>query len=640
MTKKTDTTGDYGAEKIQVLEGLEAVRRRPAMYIGSTDARGLHHCVYEVVDNSIDEALAGYCDEIVVRLAKDGACEVVDNGRGIPVDIMPQFGKPAMEIVLTKLHAGGKFDHGAYKVSGGLHGVGVSCVNGLSARMVARVKRQGGEFVQSYAKGAPEGPMQRVGNAEGSGTSITFWPDGTIFEDTRFDWDTLATRLRELAFLNKGVKVFLRDERPDPAREETYRYEGGISEFVRHLNKTREPIHPQPIDLEGESGGVVVDISLQWTDGYTENVHTFVNNINTHEGGTHLAGFRSALTRTVNNWALQNKLLKDESEALDGEDVREGLTAILSCKIPNPQFEGQTKTRLGNSEVKGIVETILGERLRTFLEEHPAVARPIIGKAVVARKAREAARKARELTRRKGFLEGGGLPGKLADCSNRDPSQCEIYLVEGDSAGGSTKMARDREFQAVLPLRGKILNVEKASLEKVLENREVQTMIQAFGAGFEEEFDIQKARYHRLILMTDADVDGAHIRTLLLTLLHRKMRGFIEAGYVYIAQPPLYKIKKGQQERYVYSDREKDQAIAEYGGVKGLTVQRFKGLGEMNPDQLWDTTMNPETRTLQRVTVEDAAAADELFSLLMGEAVEPRREFIERHAQEVVNLDV
>jgi DNA gyrase subunit B len=640
MTRKTDVAGEYGAEKIQVLEGLEAVRRRPAMYIGSTDARGLHHCVYEVVDNSIDEALAGYCDDIRVRLTPDGAVEVTDNGRGIPIDVMPQYGKPALEIVLTRLHAGGKFDHGAYKVSGGLHGVGVSCVNALSDRFVARVRRQGGEFTQSFRRGLPEGPMRQLGAADGTGTTITFWPDASIFEHVAFDYDTLATRLRELAFLNKGIQITLRDERTEQHKEEVFRYEGGIIEFVRHLNKTRDAIHRDPIYLEGDAQGVVVEIALQWTDGYTENVHTFVNNINTHEGGTHLAGFRAALTRTVNDWARQNKAIKEDAESLDGEDAREGLTAILNCKVPNPQFEGQTKTRLGNSEVKGIVETILGERLKTFLEEHPQVARPIVDKAVLARKAREAARKARELTRRKGFLDGGGLPGKLADCSSRDPSRCEIYLVEGDSAGGSAKQGRDREFQAILPLRGKILNVEKASIEKVLENKEIQTMIQAFGCGFGEDFDIMKSRYHRIVIMTDADVDGAHIRTLLLTLLHRKMHGLIEAGYVYIANPPLYKVKKGQSERFVYSDKEKDGALAEFGGAKGVTVQRFKGLGEMNPDQLWSTTMNPETRTLQRVTIEDAAAADELFSLLMGEAVEPRREFIEKHAQEVVNLDV
>ncbi len=639
MVRKTGGAGEYGATKIQVLEGLQAVRKRPAMYIGSTDARGLHHLVYEVVDNSIDEALAGYCDQIEVTLLPDDRVRVSDNGRGIPVDVMEKYGVPALEIVLTHLHAGGKFDHGAYKVSGGLHGVGVSCVNGLSAHLTATVQRDGGQFVQSFTRGLPDAPMERVGDATDSGTTIEFRPDDEIFEETKLSWDTLSTRMRELAFLNRGLKIALKDERGEKDREQVYHYEGGIVEFVRHLNKARSPIHPDPIAFEMEKDGVVVDVAMQYTDGYTENVHTFVNNINTHEGGTHLSGFKAALTRTINDWARRNKQFKTDDVSLEGEDVREGLTAILSCKIPDPQFEGQTKTKLGNSEVRGIVETVINDQLGTFLEENPAVAKAVIGKAVQAAKAREAARKARELTRRKGLLEGSGLPGKLADCSNRDPAKCELFIVEGDSAGGSAKQGRNREFQAILPLRGKILNVEKATLEKILNNTEIQTLIMAMGTGIQEDFDVAKARYHRIAIMTDADVDGAHIRTLLLTLFYRYLKPLIEAGYVYIAQPPLYKLKKGKTERYVYTEREKDVAMKEMGGT-GIGVQRYKGLGEMNPNQLWETTMDPDARIFQKVTIDDAAAADELFSILMGEKVEPRREFIEQHAAEVVNLDV
>ncbi|MBI2077356.1 MAG: DNA topoisomerase (ATP-hydrolyzing) subunit B [Euryarchaeota archaeon] len=795
---------------MRVLEGLQAVRARPAMYIGSTDGRGLHHLVYEIVDNAIDEALAGFCDDILVTLRADGGVAVRDNGRGIPVDPMKeQGGRSALEVVLTMLHAGGKFDHGAYKVSGGLHGVGAACVNALSTRMEAVVRRDGGEFRQAYRMGVPEGPVVRSGQSAETGTTVTFWPDATIFEDVRFGYDILAQRLRELAFLNKGVKIAIRDEREDPAKAETFHYEGGIIEFVRHLNKARTPIHPDPVFTEGRSGkddkdpGVVVELALQWTDGYTENVHTFVNNINTHEGGTHLAGFRAALTRVVNDWGKENKLFKGD-DGLDGDDIREGLTAILSCKVPNPQFEGQTKTRLGNSEVKGIVETIVGEQLSNFLEEHPATSRPILEKAILAQKAREAARKARELTRRKGLLEGGGLPGKLADCAERDPAKSELYIVEGDSAGGcfsgatkvaladgrdvpfaqlakefeagranhcftiredgrvgiapvenvrvtrreaevvdvrlddgqritctpdhlfmtrigsyrkakdlrpgdallplrretlaaygtprstseirafaapvaaqnhkvvgvepsgeridaydlevpgthnfalasgvfvhnSSKLGRNRDYQAILPIRGKILNVEKASLDKILQNKEVQALILAIGAGIQNECDPAKARYHRICIMADADVDGAHIRTLLLTLFYRFMRPLVDAGYIYIAQPPLYRLKRGNAELYVYTDREKDAKLAEWGGEKGVAIQRYKGLAEMNPVQLWETTLDPKTRTLHRVTVDDAARADELFSILMGEAVEPRRDFIEKHAAEVVNLDV
>jgi DNA gyrase subunit B len=1082
VSRKADAQGEYTASSIRVLEGLKAVRARPAMYVGSTDARGLHHLVYEIVDNSIDEALAGYCDEITVRLLVDGAVEVVDNGRGIPVDAMKdQGGRSALEVVLTMLHAGGKFDHGAYKVSGGLHGVGAACVNALSTKMTATVHRDGGVFRQTYHQGIPEGPVQRVGDSKERGTTITFWPDATIFEDTKFSYDILATRLRELAFLNKGVKITIRDEREDPPKAETFHYEGGIVEFVKHLNKARTPIHPQPIYIEGEAkkegqrASVVVEVALQWTDGYTENVHTFVNNINTHEGGTHLAGFRSALTRVVNDWGRKNKLFKPDEEGLDGEDVREGLTAILSCKVPDPQFEGQTKTRLGNSEVKGFVEQVLGEKLTNFFEENPVVARPILEKAVLSAKAREAARKARELTRRKGLLEGGGLPGKLADCQERDPAKSELFLVEGDSAGGcfsgdtkvalvdgrelsflelieeqqrgkrnftyavdreghvvvapiqtvrrtrqharvvrlildtgdkitctpdhrfmrrdgsyvpcadlqagdslmplqrqlserkswmtiqgyetvydpaayrfvythvladqfnvannrypaaarshrhhldgqkrnnhpdnivrmspedhlkhhrdhadrflrrpdilealarmrrtpeyrekirramlapkmrkelserakaqwsdpsykdqmgrafldfynanaefrertkarlnkaqreywanpdartqqatrvrdsfatdperrrrlseralaqwetpqllawrsyktstqwtpefrakrraalhgtylreslgalrsvldetgtvdvdqynrvraskpmdhtllrvdtllsryfgnspdrlreaveaynhkvvgveqvaeaidvfdlevpvhhnfalasgvfvhnSSKMGRNRQNQAILPLRGKVLNVEKAALDKILANREIQTLIMAIGAGIQNDCDPTKARYHRIIIMADADVDGAHIRTLLLTLFFRFMRPLLDAGFIYIAQPPLYKMKKGNALHYVYTDREKEAQLAQWGGERGVAIQRYKGLGEMNAEELWETTLDPSKRTLHCVTIEDAARADELFSILMGELVEPRREFIERHAQEVVNLDV
>ncbi|HUR26274.1 MAG TPA: DNA topoisomerase (ATP-hydrolyzing) subunit B [Candidatus Thermoplasmatota archaeon] len=636
---------DYSASSIQVLEGLEAVRKRPAMYIGSTDARGLHHLVYEVVDNSIDEALAGHCDRIAVVLQADGACRVDDNGRGIPIDLHAKYGKPALTVALTVLHAGGKFDESSYKVSGGLHGVGVSCVNGLSKTLIADVRRDGRHVRQTFHIGIEE-PMEELGPStrEQRGTSITFYPDPTIFETTLFDFDTLSNRLRELAFLNAGVHITFRDERvthsasgtATPIREDVYHYTGGVKEFVKWVNQNRAPLHPEPIFVTGTQGKVVVELALQWTDAYNETIFTFANNINTVEGGTHLIGFRASLTRVLNDYGKKNDLLKGLESGLSGEDCREGLTAIVSIKIPQPQFEGQTKGKLGNSEVRGIVETILNEKLSEFFEETPAVARIVVDKAVLALKAREAARKARDLTRRKGVLEGGGLPGKLADCQSRDPAQCELYIVEGDSAGGSAKQGRDRTNQAILPLRGKVLNTEKARLDKVLQNKEILNLVQAIGTSIGEDFSVDKLRYHKIIIMTDADVDGAHIRTLLLTFFYRYMHGLVEGGHIYIAQPPLYKLKKGSQEVYVYDDRAKDAKLAEWNATdgKGVGIQRYKGLGEMNPTQLWETTMDPEARTLLKVTVEDAVLADSLFVTLMGDAVEPRRQFIEAHALE------
>jgi DNA gyrase subunit B len=628
---------DYSASSIQVLEGLEAVRKRPAMYIGSTDARGLHHLVYEVVDNSIDEALAGFCDRITVVLQRDGACRVDDNGRGIPIDLHPKYGKPALTVALTVLHAGGKFDESSYKVSGGLHGVGVSCVNALSSTLVADVRRDGRHVRQAFHRGA-EDPMEDLGPStrEQRGTSIAFYPDATIFETTSFDFDTLSNRLRELAFLNAGVHITFRDERGEAPREDVYHYTGGVREFAKWVNQNREPLHPEPIYVTGTQGKVVVELALQWTDAYNETIFTFANNINTVEGGTHLIGFRASLTRVLNDYGKRNDLLKGLESGLSGEDCREGLTAIVSIKIPQPQFEGQTKGKLGNSEVRGIVETILNEKLSEFFQETPAVARIVVDKAVLALKAREAARKARDLTRRKGVLEGGGLPGKLADCQSRDPAVCELYIVEGDSAGGSAKQGRDRTNQAILPLRGKVLNTEKARLDKVLQNKEILNLVQAVGTSIGEDFSLEKLRYHKIIIMTDADVDGAHIRTLLLTFFYRYMHGLVEGGHIYIAQPPLYKLKKGGQEVYVYDDRAKDAKLAEWGAPdgKGVHIQRYKGLGEMNPKQLWETTMDPEARTVLKVTVEDAVMADSLFVTLMGDAVEPRRQFIEAHALE------
>ena len=623
-------SNEYGVDKIKVLEGLEAVRKRPAMYIGSTDERGLHHLVEEVVDNSVDEALAGYCNRIDVVINEDGSITVIDNGRGIPVETHEEFGISGLEVVMTKLHAGGKFESGAYKVAGGLHGVGVSVVNALSKWLVAEVKREGKIYRQRYERGKPVSPVEIVGDANETGTTITFMPDDEIFGGKTFDYNILRKRLQEIAFLNKGLKVRLVDRKS--GREDEFHYEGGIEEFVRYINKSRNPLH-DVVYLFGEKDGVQVEIALQYTDGYTENIFTFVNNINTREGGTHLSGFKSALTRVLNEYGRKNIFKNNES--LGGEDVREGLTAIVSCKVPDPQFEGQTKTKLGNSEVKGIVETIVYDKLSIYLEENPQVAKTIIDKAMQAAKARDAARKARELVRKKSYLESIALPGKLADCTSSDPKKCELFIVEGDSAGGSAKQGRNRETQAILPLKGKILNVEKASFDKILENDEIKAIIASIGTGIGDEFDIRKANYHKIIIMTDADVDGAHIRTLLLTFFFRYMKPLIQNGYVYIAQPPLYRIKKGKKEYYAYSDEEMKR-IAE----DGATIQRYKGLGEMNPGQLWETTMNPDRRILKRVEIEDAIEADKLFTILMGKNVDERREFIRKHAKEVVNLDI
>ncbi|MBE0522125.1 MAG: DNA topoisomerase (ATP-hydrolyzing) subunit B [Candidatus Methanoperedenaceae archaeon] len=633
-----DTNQEYGAKQIQVLEGLEAVRKRPSMYIGSTDSRGLHHLVYEVVDNSIDEALAGYCSDIEVFLRADNSVKVVDNGRGIPVDTHTKYNKSALEVVMTILHAGGKFDNNAYKVSGGLHGVGVSVVNALSEWLEVEVKREGKLYKQRYERGKPTKEVTLIGNTVGSGTCITFKPDSQIFETLDFSIETLSGRLRELAFLNKGVKISIKDEFKET--ETVFQYEGGIVSFVEYLNKNKTPLHDKPVYFQKQKDTTVVEIAMQYNDSYVENIHTFANNINTHEGGTHLAGFKAALTRVSNDYAKSKSILKGDSK-FSGEDVREGLTAIINVKLTNPQFEGQTKTKLGNSEIKGIVETLVSDGLSEYLEENPAAAKNILSKALEAAEARNAARKARELTRRKNALEISALPGKLADCSEKDPARSELYIVEGDSAGGSAKQGRDRKFQAILPLRGKILNVEKARLTKILKNNEIRALITAIGAGIgdDEEFDIEKARYHKIVIMTDADVDGAHIRTLLLTLFYRYMRQLVEMGYVYIAQPPLFKVKKGKNEFYVYNEGELEKKLAEIGR-DGISLQRYKGLGEMNPKQLWDTTMNPDTRTVLRVTLEDAIMADEMFTILMGDKVEPRREFIEKHAKDVKNLDV
>ncbi|MCE5285250.1 MAG: DNA topoisomerase (ATP-hydrolyzing) subunit B [Pelosinus sp.] len=638
MSDNEDITvnGSYDAGQIQVLEGLEAVRKRPGMYIGSTSARGLHHLVYEVVDNSIDEAMAGYCDKIDVIIRQDNSITVKDNGRGIPVD-MHETGKPAVEVVLTVLHAGGKFGGGGYKVSGGLHGVGVSVVNALSTSMKVQVKRNGKIHEIDFACGNTVQPLKIIGETSETGTTTTFKPDPEIFEETVYSFDTLKQRLRELSFLNRGIRITLSDERTSDSAE--FHYEGGIVSFVEHLNKTKEAIHPVPIYVKGSKDTTIAEIAMQYNDGYVENIFSFVNNINTHEGGTHLAGFKIALTRAVNDYARKANLLKENDDNLSGEDIREGLTAVISIKLEEPQFEGQTKTKLGNSEVRGVVDAILSEGLNEFFEENPAVTRKVIEKTIMASRAREAARKARELTRRKSALEVSALPGKLADCSIKDPEQCEIYLVEGDSAGGSAKQGRDRRFQAILPLRGKILNVEKARLDRILGSQEIRAMITAFGNGISEEFDITKSRYGKIIIMTDADVDGAHIRTLLLTFFYRYMQPLIELGRVYIAQPPLYLIKKGREHWYLYSDAEMDQLLNRIGR-EGISVQRYKGLGEMNPEQLWETTMNPEGRTILQVHLDDAIAADEIFSILMGDKVEPRRKFIEDNAARVRNLDI
>lgn len=634
----TAVEGDYGANQIQILEGLEAVRKRPGMYIGSTSARGLHHLVYEVVDNSIDEALAGYCTHIEVTIHKDNSITVTDNGRGIPVD-MHESGKPAVEVVLTVLHAGGKFGGSGYKVSGGLHGVGVSVVNALSTNMEVKVKRDGKIHEIAFEKGVTKEPLKVVGQTDETGTLVHFVPDAEIFDETVYDYDTLRHRLRELSFLNRGITIILTDERPEEVRQETFYFEGGISSFVEHLNRNKEVINPEPVYFNGTKDTTVVEIALQYNTSYSENIYSFVNNINTEEGGTHLAGFKSALTRAANDFARRQGIIKNNEDNLVGEDIREGLTCVISIKLREPQFEGQTKTKLGNSEVRGIVDSIVSEGLSEYFEENPVISKKIIEKSIMASRAREAARKARELTRRKNALEVSSLPGKLADCSVKDPEQAEIYLVEGDSAGGSAKQGRDRRFQAILPLRGKILNVEKARLDKILNNEEIRTMITAFGSGIGSEFDITKRRYGKIIIMTDADVDGAHIRTLLLTFFYRYMRPLIENGHIYIAQPPLYQIRKGRSHWYTYSDEELAQKLDEIGR-DGITVQRYKGLGEMNPEQLWETTMDPEKRTVLQVHLREAEEADSIFTILMGDKVEPRRRFIEEHANLVRNLDL
>ncbi len=626
-------TDEYGVEDIKVLEGLQAVKKRPAMYIGSTDKKGLHHLVYEVVDNSIDEALSGYCTLIEVVLNQDGSISVTDNGRGIPVETHKKYGKPGVEIAMTMLHAGGKFDKTAYKVSGGLHGVGVSVVNALSKWLEVEVSRKGKKYYQKFEGGTPVGALKEIGRTEGTGTKVKFYPDDEIFEEIAFDYEILRKRLQELAFLNKGLTIRIENE--NDGRQEQFCYGGGIIEYVKYINKNKNCLFNEPIYINGEKNGVDIEIAMQYTDGYTENIFTFANNINTHEGGTHLSGFKAGITRVINDYGKRNVFKKEE--VLSGEDIREGLTAILSCKIPDPQFEGQTKTRLGNSELKGIVESLIYDKLSIFLEENPNISSVIIDKALRASRAREAARRARELTRRKGLIESSALPGKLADCSSKDATKCELYLVEGDSAGGSAKQGRDREFHAILPLRGKILNVEKSRLDKILENKEILAIISALGTGIGDEFNIDKARYYKVIIMTDADVDGAHIRTLLLTFFFRYMRELIEEGFVYIAQPPLYKMVKGKREWYAYSEKEKNKVVQDIGKA---SIHRYKGLGEMNPQQLWETTMDPANRILKRVTVEDAVAANLLFSILMGEDVEARREFIEKHAKEVMNLDI
>ncbi|MGL5347149.1 MAG: DNA topoisomerase (ATP-hydrolyzing) subunit B [Peptostreptococcaceae bacterium] len=630
---------EYGASQIQVLEGLEPVRKRPGMYIGSTGPRGLHHLVYEIVDNSIDEALQGYCSKIYVAINEDGSIIVKDDGRGIPVEVHPQTGKSTLETVLTVLHAGGKFGGGGYKVSGGLHGVGVSVVNALSEWLVAEVYRDGKIYRQTYEKGVATSELKPVGESTHNGTIIQFMPDATIFDEIEFKYETLEHRLRELAFLNKGIKVILEDKRADKEKKKEFHYTGGLVEYVKYLNRSRTGIHDDIVYIDKKVDEYMVEVAMQYTDGYTENVYSFANNINTHEGGTHLSGFKTALTKSINEYSRKIKAIKDNEPNLLGEDIREGLTAVVSVKLPEPQFEGQTKTKLGNTEMRGIVDSITVEELGAFLEENPTTAKIIVDKALRAQRAREAAKRARELTRRKSVLESTSLPGKLADCAEKDPSKSEVFLVEGDSAGGSAKQGRDRHSQAILPLRGKILNVEKSRLDKILSSDEIKNMITAFGCGIGEDFDLEKARYHKIVIMTDADVDGAHIRTLLLTFFFRYMRPLIENGYIYAAQPPLYKVKKQKKEHYVYSDKELNKLLDEIGR-QGVELQRYKGLGEMNAEQLWDTTMNPETRTLLQVSIDDAALADEIFSMLMGDKVAPRKEFIEENARYVKNLDI
>lgn len=640
IEEATAVKGNYNAEQIHVLEGLEAVRKRPAMYIGSTSSRGLHHLVYEVVDNSIDEALAGYCSDIKVIIHKDNSITVIDNGRGIPVDMMKKEKKPAVEVIMTVLHAGGKFGDGGYKVSGGLHGVGVTCVNALSEHMEVEVRRGGKCYGIEFAKGKTSKKLYEKGDSETTGTTVHFKPDATIFTETEYSYDTLRLRIRELAFLNKGITISLTDERAED-KSETFHFAGGIIEYVEFMDKDKDKINPKPIYLEGEKNAVIVEVAMQYCDTYSENIFTYVNNINTEEGGTHLSGFRKALTRTINAYARKTNMLKENEDALSGDDVREGLTAVLSLKVQNPQFESQTKIKLGNSEVMPIVDNLVGDTLAEFMEENPQVAKKLVEKAIIAARARLAARKARELTRRKNAMDLGGLPGKLADCKSRNVEDTEIYLVEGDSAGGSAKQGRNSDFQAILPLRGKILNVEKARLDKVLSSEEIRNMITAFGCGIGNDFNLDKARYGKIIIMTDADVDGAHIRTLLLTFFYRYMQPLIKEGHVFIAQPPLYLIRKNQKQHYyAYSDEELQQILDEVGRDTNPYVQRYKGLGEMNPGQLWETTMDPAARTILQVHLEDAAEADRIFSILMGDKVEPRRQFIEDNAKKVRNLDL
>ncbi|MCR8851078.1 DNA topoisomerase (ATP-hydrolyzing) subunit B [Rossellomorea sp. SC111] len=632
--------GSYDENQIQVLEGLEAVRKRPGMYIGSTSSRGLHHLVWEIVDNSIDEALAGHCSEIEVIIEEDNSITVTDNGRGIPVGIHEKMGRPAVEVIMTVLHAGGKFGGGGYKVSGGLHGVGASVVNALSTELEVHVHRDGNIYYQKFEKGVPSFDLKVVGETDKTGTIIHFTPDPEIFsETTEYDYDTLANRIRELAFLNRGIQISIEDKRGEGKRRD-YHYEGGIKSYVEHLNRSKEVIHEEPIYIEGEKDDITIEIALQYNDGFASNLYSFANNIHTHEGGTHESGFKTALTRVINDYARKNNVFRENDANLSGEDVREGLTAIISIKHPDPQFEGQTKTKLGNSEARTITDSLFSEHLETFLLENPVVARKVVEKGLMAARARLAAKKARELTRRKSALEISSLPGKLADCSSKDPSISEIYVVEGDSAGGSAKQGRDRHFQAILPLRGKIINVEKARLDKILSNNEVRAIITALGTGIGEDFNLAKARYHKIVIMTDADVDGAHIRTLLLTFFYRYMRNIIEAGYIYIAQPPLYKIQQGKKIEYAYNDKELDRILAEISPTPKPGIQRYKGLGEMNPEQLWETTMDPETRTLLQVSLQDAIEADETFDILMGDKVEPRRNFIEENAAYVKNLDI
>jgi len=626
----------YDARKIQILKGIEAVRRRPSMYIGDTDVRGLHHLVFEVVDNSIDEAMVGYCDKIKIVMHKDGSVSVTDNGRGIPVDIHPQQKRPAVEVVLTTLHAGGKFDRKTYTISGGLHGVGVSVVNALSEWLEVEVRREGKVYWQRFEKGEVKSPLKKIGEAKKTGTKIRFLPDSEIFKKTKFSFDILANRLRELAFLNKGLYISLLDE--ETSKQSEFRYKGGIVEFVKFLDANKSPLH-KPIYFAGKTNGIEIEVALQYTDSYTENIFSFANNIDTKEGGTHLIGFKSALTRSINEYGRKNNLIKNEVPS--GDDIREGITCVLSVKIPNPQFEGQTKTKLGNSEVKGLVESFIGEKLSAYLEENPTTAGKIISKVLVATRSRVAAKKARELTRRKSLLESDSLPGKLADCSITNPELAEIFIVEGDSAGGSAKQGRDRTFQAILPLRGKILNVEKARLDKILSNTGIRTIVSALGTGIgSDDFDANRVRYHRIIIMTDADVDGSHIRTLLLTFFYRYAKELIERGYIYIAQPPLYRIKKDKEIRYAFDDSELKKIVETFGNSDNIHIQRYKGLGEMNPEQLWETTMDPERRVLKRVTLEDLVEAEEIFTILMGNVVEPRRKFIQENARSVQNLDV